>query len=96
MKNTLVDMNGIYDQDLVMILNFIDKVLLKEHQKETIIETIRNECDINKCGIKHLIEYLEKGNKKIFTIRRKPNSKSKLWNHMTDYTLDINSALSLF
>ena len=96
MKNYDVDMNGIYKKDLMNVLDFIKTFLLKKYERNFIIKTIRNECDFDKNAIKHLIEYLESNNIEIFTIRREPDNKSKLWKHITDYTLDINHVISLF
>ena len=95
-KNWNVDMNGIYKKDLMNILDFIKTFLFKKYETDFIIKTIRDQCDLDKIAIKHLIEYLESNNVEIFTIRREPDNKSKLWKHITDYTLDINHAISLF
>ena len=51
--------------------------------KKDLIEKIREECDIEKEGIKNVIEYLETNNKNVFIIRREPDNKSKLWEHFT-------------
>lgn len=91
-----VDMNGIYKKDLITIINFINNYLLKKYEKKVLIEKIREDCDIEKEGIKNVIEYLETNNKNVFIIRREPDNKSKLWDHITDYTLDVNSAISIF
>jgi len=91
-----VDMNGIYKKDLITTLDFINNYLLKKYEKNILIEKIRENCDIEKEGIKNVIEYLETNNKNVFIIRREPDNKSKLWVHITDYTLDVNSAISIF
>lgn len=49
-----------------------------------------------KKSIKHLLRYLENEEENIFTIRREHNNKSKLWGHITCYTSEIDSALTLF
>ena len=90
-----VDMNGIYKNDLDNVLSFINNYLLKKYDRLYIIETIINECDTNCDGIKHLLNDLTHNDKNIFTIRREPDNKSKLWEHITDYTLDINKGISL-
>lgn len=91
-----VDMDGIYKNDLVLTKDLINKHLSKKYKKSEIIEKIREEKDENKKSIKHLLSYLENGDENIFTIRREPNNNSKLWRHITLYTLEINSALVLF
>lgn len=91
-----VDMNGIYKKGLETVLSFINDYLLKKYDRLYMIERILNECDTNCDGIRHLLNYLEYNDKNIFTIRREPNNKSKLWNHITNYTLDINTGISLF
>ena len=91
-----VDMDGIYKNDLVICKDLINKHLLKKYKKSEIIEKIKEEKDENKKSIKHLLRYLENDEENIFTIRREPNNKSKLWGHITSYTLEINSAIALF
>ena len=91
-----VDMNGIYKKDLITTINFINSCLLKKYEKKVLIEKIREECDIEKEGIKNVIEYLETNNKNVFIIRREPDNKSKLWEHFTDYNTDVISAISVF
>ena len=91
-----VDMNGIYKKYLITTLDFINNYLLKKYEKNVLIEKIRENCDIEKEGIKHVIEYLETNNKNVFIIRREPDNKSKLWEHFTDYQTDVICAISVF
>ena len=95
----IVDMNGIYKKDLNTIERFTKEYLLKKYSSEIMINKIRNNFDLNNnenIAIYHYIHYLEYNDDSKFIIRREPDNKSKLWNHITDYTLKINSAMSLF
>ena len=95
----IVDMNGIYKKDLDNIKYFTKEYLQKKYSLETIINKIHNNFDLNNnenIAIYHYIYYLEYNDDSKFIIRRKPDNKSKLWNHITNYTLKINSIISLF
>ena len=84
---------------IITIKSFTKEYLLKKYSVETMINKIRNNFDLNNnenIAICHYIHYLEYNDDSKFIIRREPDNKSKLWKHITDYTLDINHAISLF
>ena len=99
-KDIPVDMNGIYTEDLDIVLNCFNN-LFKKYSKNSIIEKINNDDylqSLNKSALKHLIDYIENKNKDIFILRNKPvnsNKKSKLWSHITDYQYTLIIASSV-
>ena len=84
-------MNGIYAEDLDIVLNCFNN-LFKKYSKNSIIEKINNDDylqSLNKSALKHLIDYI---------LRNKPvnsNKKSKLWSHITDYQYTLIIASSV-
>jgi len=87
-----VDMDGIDESSLKINLDILDN-LLKKYGKPILLNKLEETCyynnNIQDDIVTHVIHYIENQDKNIFTLRRKPDNKSKLWNCFTLYGEDF-------
>ena len=103
-----VDLDGIYEEEIIRIMKLIDDDV-KAYGKDKLLNYLESETppEINfaktiedkkkiQLGYNHVIKYIKEGVKDHWTIRRKPNNKSKLWKHWTLYQSGIYDAVDFY